>query len=78
LFVTETSVMPSLKYCCPGSPLRFLKGRTATEGFDVLTLDAGVHWWPSKTALGAFLGHWRGYSKEYGCGKFIRGLSGSL
>ena len=29
-----SSVMPSLKYSCSGSPLMLAKGRTAIEGFE--------------------------------------------
>src|SRR5437667_256624 len=31
--VMISSVMPSEKYSCSGSPLKLLKGRTTTEGF---------------------------------------------
>src|SRR5262249_3703459 len=30
--VMMSSVMPSLKYCCSGSPLKLVKGRTAIDG----------------------------------------------
>src|SRR5215470_15694050 len=30
--VIKSSVIPSLKYSCPGSPLRFVKGSTTREG----------------------------------------------
>ena len=32
--VMMSSVMPSLKYSCSGSPLILVKGSTAIEGFD--------------------------------------------
>src|SRR5215470_371007 len=34
--VMMSSVMPSLKYRCSGSPLIFANGRTAIDGFDAL------------------------------------------
>src|SRR5215475_5539555 len=34
--VMMSSVIPSLKYRCSGSPLKFANGRTAIDGFDAV------------------------------------------
>jgi len=37
-----SSVTPSAKYSCSGSPLMFWKGRTAIEGFSATIMGAGA------------------------------------
>ena len=39
--VMMSSVMPSLKYCCPGSPLMLVKGRTAVESLSDFASSRG-------------------------------------
>jgi hypothetical protein len=40
--VMMSSVIPSLKYCCSGSPLRFSNGNTAIEGFSIKGIGTAV------------------------------------